>query len=1111
MLIKEIKADIVGPREGPHESCERDPRIEYLAGVLYPLNVGLDHEESISEDDSAEDGEIESRISPNNLFKPSSFGLTCRIPRNVKNLTAHVEYGTYANKDSSGYQRTPQSEEFNIDMTTKAQSIKFTARPEFEVRYNVIQKLDDNILDLYVVNKSKSDDEALHDIMFQPEITLRSTDGNPIFMSGTWENENEMKRDVHFDLLFHNKISFGKGHLCAVTWDDKDVKDKMTNKISTTFVPTEYVKTIIPTEKASEFTCMNKLGNCPDKSTLKNILQKMIPMYSDWITDVERKIHHEIDQQYQNETYAAIEKCKIATKRIQKGIDAITSDDNAFEAFKFTNRAIAWQQTMYKWAKNNAARDSVEGHEPLEPNKDLRWRLFQIAFILLNIESLINPKSEDRETVDLLWFSTGGGKTEAYLGLATFLIAYRRLRGKEDELLTSKSLGTTVIMRYTLRLLTVQQFQRATALMCACEKIRRSDKGKWGDEPFQVGLWVGGGVTPNKREEGDYSAQQQKLSMDESDITSINSNNPYILINCPWCGKKLNKSNGEVGGKPRQWRLYCGRDHCMFSKNADSGEDSSLPAVIVDEDVYSRCPALIIATVDKFARIAWKPECGAIFGRVKKYCEFCGFYNTRTTKTEHRHSGKKAGGQGCKMDVEVLPPELIIQDELHLISGPLGSMVGIYETAIEHLCTNNGIKPKIIASTATTKDAPDQIKGLFNRVDTHVFPPQVTEFGNAFFSEINSEQDKDKAYVGVLGTGRSDMNVMTRVSAVILRRIRKLYEQESHQKEDLDSYFSLVTYFNSQRELGGAGMSFKDSLPELISRIQKFDDKSNSNTSDVKDKSKSSILRRQFYELDTEELTSRRSSGEIPEILRKLENKLTGDGPIDLLLATNMLSVGVDIPRLGAMVVAGQPKNNSEYIQATGRIGRDSPGLIVTVYSYTKPRDLSHYENFKIYHSALFKNVESVSITPFTPRTRDIALFGVLVGMIRMKYSGLSLNGDAGKFDQKKHEHATMIEEIKQVFEDRVRMVDKQEHVGTMEDIDRLVRKWINYRENHGERMIKYANYSYAKTRISLKESYYYLLKSNPSSTKELISTPQSLRNAEQEQQLFYKEFQGDL
>ena len=1099
-LIAEIEADIVGPREGPEESSKLYPLSEYLAGVLYPSNTVLDgkelaDEESSSSGISSEDGEVEPQSSSRSLFKQSSFGLTCSLPLGVKTLVAHVEYGTYESQKKDGktvYKRTPRAEKFNISIE-KSGKTPFSKHPNFYITHDVVSGLGGNILDIYVVNhsnnKTSKKNNSISNILFQPKIILESADRQPIFMPMKEEKPISAQEIEPFDLLFHKKISFGKGHLCAVTWDETDVRDRMSGKIQTTFVPIEEVNAIEPTESSAEYTSMTYLANCSDKIMLKNALENLIRQYSDWVAGAEKQAR-EIEQEYMGVADSAIRRCKKASKRMQKGVDALLNDDDAFQAFKFANLAIAWQLTMSKWAKSNASKGSVDGHEPLDPDKNSRWKIFQIAFILLNLESLINPNSDDRKTVDLLWFPTGGGKTEAYLGLATFLIAYRRLRGVENGQFTSLGMGTSVIMRYTLRLLTVQQFQRAASLMCACEKIRRSNKEKWGEEPFQVGLWVGGNVTPNKREDGLNSAVQKKFHMSENDLASASSNNPYILLNCPWCGQRLKKSNGEVGGKPRQWRLYCGRNSCMFSKHLDVGEDLSLPVVLVDEDIYSRCPSLIISTVDKFAQITWKSECSSIFGRVEKYCRHCGFYNTRTSDSQHTHPGKNLGGEKPTLDVELLPPELIIQDELHLISGPLGSMVGLYETAIEYLCTHDGAKPKIIASTATTKDSPDQIKGLFNRDETEIFPPQVIEFGDTFFSEINKDATKNKIYLGLLGTGKSEMNVMTRVSAVILRRIRNFCEGTKYAPEDLDPYFSLVTYFNSQRELGGASMGFKDSLPELIKRIKNMFDNQPDKTQ---------------INLNTEELTSRKPSGEIPDTLRKLENKWGGESvPIDLLLATNMLSVGVDISRLGSMIVAGQPKNNSEYIQATGRIGRNNPGLIITVYSYTKPRDLSHYENFKLYHSALFKAVESVSVTPFTSRTRDIALFGTLVGMIRMMHYGLSLNRDAGKFDRKLKDHAALIDEIKEIFKNRVTMVDPPEYMKTIEDIDKLIRKWESYRNNYGGDMLKYSPPFYSKTRTSDRESYYYLLKRDSNSANELIHAPSSMRNTEQEQLLFY-------
>jgi superfamily II DNA/RNA helicase len=320
-------------------------------------------------------------------------------------------------------------------------------------------------------------------------------------------------------------------------------------------------------------------------------------------------------------------------------------------------------------------------------------------------------------------------------------------------------------------------------------------------------------------------------------------------------------------------------------------------------------------------------------------------------------------------------------------------------------------------------------------------------------------------------------------------------------------------------------MNFKDSVPHFISRIQhNFENDSNlpqlsknakeltiseseteSNSVLPEPQIKPNKIRtNQFFGLETEELTSRKNSGEIPQVLRKLEEKITdSEKPTDLLLATNMLAVGVDISRLGVMMVNGQPKNHSEYIQATGRIGRQNPGLIVTIYSYTKPRDLSHYENFKIYHSSYYKNVETVSLTPFTIRCREIALFGVLVGILRMKLSRLSKNTDAKYFDPKDEDQMKIIDEIKLVFKKRVEDVDPSEQERTMKNIEKLLTRWSKYKKLHGD-LLEYREISVPEASKVKKAQKYYLLKSDLTSTRQLIPVPQSLRNAENEQNLFY-------
>lgn len=1096
LLVREIEKDIVGPRQHD-EFVNRNPANEYLAGVLFPAGWD-DPEEDNAVSDSTEIGddhdETNTSIQNHNFFKPSSFGLTCTLDPNTDSVTALLTYGTYE-KAGNKYRRTPRSEKFTIDVSLEEQEMSFAGRPEFVIWYKAIRKEDHTALEVYVINKCKITTQTrVADLLFQPELVLESVGKTGAFMDAS---PLEQEDDVDgFAMLFSDKASFGKGRLCAVTWDeDARTDNKRVKSIRTTFVPKQIVELISPETIPQVLPCMDmvRMGECSDRQELAAMLGEMVSMYESW-TDAQLG---SISSEHTEFGNRHIRECKDAAVRMRKSIQILLDEDDAFEAFKFANMAIAWQQTMSGWAKANAAKGEVSEHEPLKPDRK-KWRLFQIAFILLNLESVVNPHSKDRDTVDLLWFPTGGGKTEAYLGLAAFVVAHRRLRGKEDgNVLTEKSIGTSVLMRYTLRLLTVQQFQRAATLMCACEKIRTADVEKWGKVPFQVGLWVGDSVSPNRRSSGDSSAEQIKHRLGGKDLSQIHYRNPYILLNCPWCGKKLRSVDGEVSGIPLQWRLYCSRNKCMFSKHLDTDTDRAIPVVLVDEDVYSRCPSIIIATVDKFARISWKGECRSIFGRATKYCERHGFYNPEISDS-HNHKNTDP-----PRSVEPLPPELIIQDELHLISGALGSMASMYETAIDHLCTTeSGVRPKLIASTATTRNAADQIQKLFNRDRTHIFPPQVLKFGDTFFSKKDPLQDSGRLYIGILGTSKSMLNVLTRVSAVILGYTRRLAESGEYDVEDLDPYISLVSYFNSHKELGGAGMGYKDSVPELIRRLEKFDQVSPETSLNTHSTARPQIFRRQFSHLNTEEMTSRKASGEIPSVLRKLDVTLKDD-PVDVLLATNMLSVGVDISRLSAMIVNGHPKNHSEYIQATGRIGRRSPGLVVTLYSYTKPRDLSVYEDFQAYHQTFFKYVEPSSITPFTARARDLALFGVMVGLVRMQYPEFVNNNDARRFDPKDRDQQLMIEGVKKVLLDRVIAIDPSEESGTEKDIDLLIRKWTKYNEKH-HGVLKYANQYNEKASKSRTDSYMYLLKSHPESDKELIGTPTSLRNAEQEQKLFY-------
>ncbi|MBL7067659.1 MAG: helicase, partial [Candidatus Marinimicrobia bacterium] len=553
-------------------------------------------------------------------------------------------------------------------------------------------------------------------------------------------------------------------------------------------------------------------------------------------------------------------------------------------------------------------------------------------------KSMAFPEDPERKVVDLIWFPTGGGKTEAYLGLSAYTIFLKKLRDKTDG-------GTTVLMRYTLRLLTAQQYQRAAALIAACDLIRKEHEDEIGVERITIGLWAGQGLTPNTRAEAvrAFNALYRGQSYE----------NPFIMLQCPWCGAQMGqiKEKGQIRVKgyflkrrPSSIIFKCDNPECEFST-----PDYPLPLKVIDEDIYESPPTLIIGTVDKFAILPWKPQARSIFG--------------------FRDNGKRK-----------TPPELIIQDELHLISGPLGSMVGHYETLISELCTtpDSGICAKIIASTATISRAKEQCHALYNcgKENVFQFPPQCLEAGDSFFA-YEDKNSPGRLYTGIYAaSGTSYATTQIRVISSLLQGTKSAtvdYEEER------DYYWTILNYFNSLRELGHAATLISADIPEYLkARWRKRIRKTNNHNDPQR------FIYRHI------ELTSRIPSSQIPQSLRALEiNYPSKDNfPVDICLATNMISVGVDVQRLGLMTVIGQPKTTSEYIQATSRVGRskEGPGLVAIIFNTQKPRDRSHYEHFRSYHARIYSQVEPTSVTPFSAPVRERALHAVLIGLIRYFY-----------------------------------------------------------------------------------------------------------------------------
>jgi hypothetical protein len=629
-----------------------------------------------------------------------------------------------------------------------------------------------------------------------------------------------------------------------------------------------------------------------------------------------------------------------------------------------------------------------------------------MAFILLNLPGLTDPLYDERShptqaITDVLWYPTGGGKTEAYLGLTAYTLAMRRLQGKMGDY--EGSAGVAVLMRYTLRLLTLQQFQRAAALMCSCESIRREDIIKWGDEPFRIGLWVGQRSTPNwNSESAEIVKEYRKTGYFRSTITG-GYGSPHQLTNCPWCGTPINPGSDILVEtyKNGQCRtiVYCPSDSCLF--NQKNARREGLPILVVDEEVYRRLPSLLIATVDKFAQMPWKGEAQMLFGRINGYCSRHG-YRSPEVEDQNSHPALKSYGYPVAHTEPMCPlrpPDLIIQDELHLINGPLGTLVGLYETAVDNLCSwtldGKTIRPKVIASSATIRKAPAQVNSLYLR-QTNIFPPNGLLVQDNFFSRqmTPDEVNPGRLYLGVCASGKRMKSAIIRVYVAILSAAQYLYEKYG---ASVDPYMTLVGYFNALRELGGLRRVLDDAIRTRLRQMERR-----------------GLANRQLGTYSISELTSRIGATDIPEILDRLGATFDPDRdedrkkryksgkkvnpssyPIDVLLATNMISVGVDVPRLGLMVVEGQPKYTSEYIQATSRIGRRFPGLVLTVYNWARPRDLSHYERFEHYHATLYQQVEALSVTPFSPRAIDRGLTALLVSLLRMQGFAFNSNESA--------------------------------------------------------------------------------------------------------------------
>ena len=1038
-VIDMLKKDLLGPGD-ENEVLNQNPRFEYVVGMLAPQSSDDDSNEQEVDGDASFEGDAdytageEDDNEPVSAFRfktPSSIGISFYLEDSTTSFNMDVSWGDYTktsdkttNKDGKEisvnvYTRHPQKETIEIDLQEFGKSREYPLVCDSNVILHMSRielKLGYTLVTAYIIDRRKNPESDISGMMFQVNLRAYSPDGSDIFVA-----EHICRKILAVDeFYFAQRPILGRGRGCAATWNANE--NGRATEILSTFIPEyEFPGVSAALEGFDPFYfSMRTLSVSKKKDDIIARLKVLADSYAAWIQEKLVQDAKMDDPKFKSEIgNPIIAKCNEALGRIRSGIQLLVDDEIAFDAFCFMNRAMILQRNIMNFSKKHGSGiecSFTDFVDPRNPANNFGWRPFQIAFILMNLEAIVDPEHKDREVVDLLYFPTGGGKTEAYLGLMAFVIANRRLRANENDEYNRDG-GVTAI----LRLLTTQQRDRITKMILAAEMIRQHEFPKYGKEPISIGFWVGGGVTPNAFEELKEDPEDPaKTRAARSKKNSIYKQ----LLTCPFCGKPLSEENFYIDIPTKSVSIYCSDDKCMFYRYKPNNK-MKIPVYLVDEEIYAKCPTIILSTVDKFARLPWDVNTNSLFGRVDRICSRDGYVAIGADHPRHNRTAELPTSTLTPIR-PFLPPELIIQDELHLITGPLGTVYGAYETVIEDLCTYTlgakKIRPKYVVSTATIKNAAEQTKCLYGRKVTAQFPPNGFEIGDSFYiREVPVEKDPFRRYVGVCAPGQSVKTALLRVYSIILQSTYNL-SQDDEWKDFIDPYYSLVGYYNSIRELGGAVRLLQDDIPDRIQRIRK----------------KYGMSKQRFLNHKVE-ITSRMSSYDIPRKLSQLETPYTSRDCLDTAIATNMIAVGMDVDRLGLMVVTGQPKQNSEYIQATSRIGRAYPGLVVTLYNPYRPRDLSHYENFTGYHSQLYRFVEGTTATPFSARARDRVLHALVISALRLRYPEFANNDGAAAIDQLTDEQ---LGEVKDLIMERLNIIKPSAKADAEHEIDDFITNW---------------------------------------------------------------------
>jgi hypothetical protein len=1082
-LVDILERELLGPMFGPEETIDGSPDSAYLVGRIAPVKLTASKDDPTGKatgeadtdvgdaddatesrgvpvtgvdedgpDDDEDGGGTEDEPQRRGLMIPASMGLRCQVPSDLPSFTVTATWGMYEpvsetkeGKQVTRYKRTPVEVPAQITLA----DLKPGTTKRIPLKDDVVLRVDryDSghgcvLVEIALCNDRETPRKIPVEAWLYQTRLLVSADGAEAFLPTTdpltdphLDEDREVRR---LTLQYRDRLEFAIGRTCSVDWKTAPGA-RRASAVWTTWLPVSETPPVTA-EEIDALLDMRRLA-AATPAELRDGLSPVVERYAAWLDDQERRAR-ELPDHLRDEGLDAVTEARKVQRQLADGLAYLLSDAEALRCFRFMNEVMADQRIQSQVAQRRAenpdetidvARDAVLAAGAAAHS----WYTFQLAFVLMQLPLISDPAAERRSgavaAAQLLFFPTGGGKTEAYLGLAAYTFAVRRRQGiidSPDGPLDGRA-GVAVLMRYTLRLLTAQQFQRATALMCAAEVARRRDPPTWGSEPFRIGLWVGTDVSPKRFEEA------------ETQLKRASSGHGYRLTvlqiqRCPWCGAKIEARNLHADRRRRRVYVYCGDElaECPF---ADGGTvDEGLPVLTVDEEIYRLAPAFLIATVDKFARLAREGEAASLFGYVSRYCERHGYVHPDYTHCDIKDGSKHPAKDGLKEArvrpvSRLRPPDLIIQDELHLITGALGTTVGLFEVAVDTLASwrtaaGATARPLVVASTATARNAPDQVRALYGRSVT-IFPPLVLDAGKTFFSreeEITPDRP-GRRYIGISATGVRLTTAEIRLSEVLLAAGQLLLDTSG---EAADPYLTLVGYFSATRELAGMARYLGDDVQTALTKGRPW----------------SRLPRRSgtdYGSLHVAELTSRVASADITATLdqmgasfdpafdsaagRRNLAQLRKDGkkvparevmPYDVVLATSMLQVGVDVSRLGLMLVVGQPKNTAEYIQASSRVGRSrgKPGLVVTLGNWARPRDLAHFEQFRHYHQTFYAQVEALSVTPFSLTSLDRGLDSVLVSTSRVRQAaapdGLSPEHNAGRIEGQRDYVSALIDTL---------------------------------------------------------------------------------------------------